>query len=236
MKSKKKIIIPITILILIIILSVYLYLNDYYKPTSDVNIYLKNNNLVKVEKIDKDYYFDGPGTNDIFIFYPGGKVKKESYAPLLNKLAENGIDCYLVDMPFNLAILNINAANRVINNYQYESWYIGGHSLGGATASMYLSKKDKLSGLILLAAYPTKKINNNIKVLSIYGTEDGVLNLEKYNKNKKYWNDLTQEIIIEGANHAQYGNYGHQKKDNKATITREEQQQKTIDAIINFIK
>ena len=236
MKSKKKIIIPITILILIIILSVYLYLNDYYKPTSDVNIYLKNNNLVKVEKIDKDYYFDGPGTNDIFIFYPGGKVKKESYAPLLNKLAENGIDCYLVDMPFNLAILNINAANRVINNYQYESWYIGGHSLGGATASMYLSKNDKLSGLILLAAYPTKKINNNIKVLSIYGTEDGVLNLEKYNENKKYWNDLTQEIIIEGANHAQYGNYGNQKKDNKATIKREEQQQKTINAIIEFIK
>lgn len=50
------------------------------------------------------------------------------YAPLLYKLAEKGIDCYLVDMPFRLAIFNINAIDNIINKYKYDNWYLMGHS------------------------------------------------------------------------------------------------------------
>ena len=102
---------------------------------------------------------------------------------------------------------------------------------------MYTSdNQDRVDGLILLAAYPTKELTGDLKILSIYGDKDGVLNREKYDEGKQYWNDKTVEVCIEGGNHAQFGNYGKQAKDNDATISWEEQQSKTIEAILNFIK
>jgi hypothetical protein len=41
-------------------------------------------------------------------------------------------------------------------------------------------------------------------------------------------------VLIEGGNHAQYGNYGPQAGDGQATIGREEQQQQTLKAIVEL--
>ena len=46
-----------------------------------------------------------------FIFYPGGKVQPEAYAPLLTECARQGILCVLVKPPFNLAILDANVTD-----------------------------------------------------------------------------------------------------------------------------
>ena len=237
MKNKIKYILIIlgSLLLCFIGFAIY-YVNDYYKATNEVNEYLKSNEKVKVDKKDGIYIFDGKGEENAIIFYQGGKVDNIAYAPLLYKLAENGIDCFLVDMPFKLAIFGINKADSVINKYNYNNWYIMGHSLGGTAASMYASNHtDKIKGLILLAAYPTNKIDEKISVLSIYGSLDGVLNMEKYNSNKNNLINL-KEIIIEGGNHAYFGYYGEQNGDNKAIITREKQQDETYNEIINFIK
>ena len=40
---------------------------------------------------------------------------------------------------------------------------------------------------------------------------------------------------IEGGNHAQFGNYGPQKGDLPATISAEEQQKQTVEAIEAFL-
>ena len=45
-----------------------------------------------------------------FIFYPGGKVGYTAYAPLILALAEQDILCVLLEMPFNLAVLDSLAA------------------------------------------------------------------------------------------------------------------------------
>lgn len=44
------------------------------------------------------------------------------------------------------------------------------------------------------------------------------------------------EICIEGGNHAQFGNYGEQKGDHAAGISREEQQAQTVEAILNMME
>lgn len=238
MKKKKIIFISILIIILAFIISTYIYLNTYYKADKKVEEYLKTNDIVSVTKDNNIYFFDGPGEEVSIIFYPGGKVEDISYAPLLSKLAKEGIDCFLIKMPYNLAILDKNAADQLIyGNYKYKKWYLGGHSLGGVVASMYANDNyNNVSGLVLPASYPNKKIDNNIKMLSIYGTNDGILNLSKYQKNKKYWSNNSKEIIIEGGNHSQFGYYGFQNGDNKSDISREEQQNKTIESIVGFIK
>lgn len=229
----KKIIRKILLIIPIIILVIVgIYLNTYYKADKSVYDLIKNSN-VDIKENKDGYLFDGEGKDNFIIFYPGAKVEAISYAPLLIELANNDIDCYLVKMPFNIAILNSNAADKIIKNYKYKNYYMMGHSLGGAMASVYTANnEDKINGLILLAAYSTKKIKST-DTLSIYGDKDNVLNKENYNKNKKNINNMT-EYIIEGANHSGYAYYGEQKGDNASTISKEEQIKEVTDIIINF--
>ena len=163
-----------------------------------------------------------------FIFYPGGKVEHLAYAPMLTQLSNHGITCVLVKMPLNLAVFNINAADSIKENFDdIDTWYIGGHSLGGAMASSYIEGKgDQYSGLILMGAYPIN--TEDIKTLAIYGSEDMGLDLEKLESTAN-----THEIS--GGNHAYFGNYGEQAGDGIASMSREEQQTITVQLVSDFI-
>lgn len=172
------------------------------------------------------------------VFLPGGLVSYQSYLPLMVKCANKGIACFIIRMPGDFAILNTNAATRVLRRYkEIENWYISGHSLGGAMAAGYVANtKENFKGLILLAAYSTEKISDeNFKVLSVYGSNDKVLNMEKYEKYKANLPSNFTELVIQGGNHGQFGNYGNQKGDGDATVSREEQQDKTAEAIFSLI-
>ena len=237
-RIKKGIVILITICGAFInfILVGFIYLGIYYHADSSVKEYLKSSSDVTVVKKKGYYFFDGKGSNEAIIFYPGAKVEYTSYAPLMYKLTESGIDTFLMDMPLNIAFFGINKADTILKNYSYESFYISGHSLGGSVASIYASKnKDKIDGVILLASYSTKSLDD-LKCLTIYGSNDTVLNKKKYEENKKNLPTNFKEVVIEGANHANFGNYGFQKGDKKSTISKDIQQKLTIDAINDFFK
>lgn len=171
-----------------------------------------------------------------FIFYPGAKVDEKAYAPILDELSQAGICCVLVKMPYHVAVLDADAAEPIMQEFaDVDSWYIGGHSLGGAMAARFSAEHEReLSGLILLAAYPTDALDT-LPVLSLYGSEDGVLNRGKYENSISLASNLT-EYVIEGGNHAGFGNYGAQKGDGKADISQEEQWQETVDYILNFMR
>ena len=223
------------IIIFIVLLLLFLYFNDYYRSDESVYKYLENSDAVKIKKNKYGYFFDGNGEKDALIFYPGAKVEYTSYAPLMNSIASNGVDCFLIKMPLNIAFFNPNVASKIIDKYDYDKWYLSGHSLGGVVASSYInSNNKKIDGLILLASYSTKNINSSVRVLSIYGDLDGVLNIENYKKNKKNLNNC-DELIINGGNHSGFGNYGFQKGDKKSKISNEIQQNITTDKIISFI-
>lgn len=68
-----------------------------------MNQYLKSTSTVKVESIDGGIFWDGAGTNQALIFYPGAKVEYTAYVPLLHQIAEQGIDIFLVKMPGSYA-------------------------------------------------------------------------------------------------------------------------------------
>ena len=185
---------------------------------------------VTVEKTDFGWCFDGPSDTAALVFYPGGRVEETAYAPLLHRLAESGMDVYLVKMPLHLAVLGMNKADRIIDRAAYEKWYIGGHSLGGAVAANYAASRD-LDGVILLAAYPTKDVDE--AMLLLYGSEDSVVNRAKIEAAGQY--GAVEERVIAGGNHAGFGNYGEQKGDGVATISTQEQQKETVEAILAWI-
>ena len=205
------------------------------KASEKANDYLVGTEEVSVTKIDYGYYFDGSGEDDLLIFYPGARVEKEAYAPLMFELAKNGVDTIIVEMPLNFPFLGKDKASKVISNYEYKNYYISGHSFGGVMAGEFVAKNDKITGVIFMGSYPTKKLNDNVKALSLYGSNDKVLSMDQYNKNKKNFPSDYKELIIEGGNHSQFGSYGNQSGDGKADITFEEQQEIIINEIINFI-
>ena len=46
--------------------------------------------------------------------------------------------------------------------------------------------------------------------------------------------DTTERIVVEGGNHAYFGNYGEQANDGQAGITRENQQAQATDALVDL--
>lgn len=217
----------------------YIYTLDYYKAVPDVLALTQEQQNVKVQVIDKMVVFQ-PTEEDVkagLIFYPGGKVEHLAYAPLMQNLAQEGYLCVLVKMPFNLAVFDIKAGDKVIEAFPtINIWYIGGHSLGGAMASVYGEKNaEKLEGIIFLAAYPSSDLSNTkLKMLSVYGTEDGVLNRETFDKLKENAPVEAYYHEIPGGNHAYFGSYGEQKGDGVAKITPEEQLAITTGVVLDF--
>ena len=229
-------ILKIAIIIVFILIACFaiFYVNDYYHADKIAIDRLNANDNVSVVKTSNGLLLDGPGNDTALIFYPGAKIEYTAYAPMFKDLSEKGIDCYLVEMPFNLALLGQNSADEIIDSGNYSHYFISGHSLGGAMAASYVNSTNKTDGLILFASYSTCKIEK--PVLSIYGSEDKVLNKEKYLDSINFIEDNLTEIEIKGANHAQFAYYGNQSGDGVANISASSQQKQSASAIIEFIR
>ena len=205
-----------------------IYVSDYYWADETAAEALKSDE-VSVEKTEYGWFFDGPSEDTALVFYPGGKVEETAYAPLLHGLAAAGMDVCLAKMPFRLAVLDTDAAKDIIEQYNYKKWYIGGHSLGGVMAADFAVRhSDLLEGVILLAAYPVKKIPSQLSELLLAGSMDKVA------EGRQYAPEYYEEYVIEGGNHAQFGFYGRQKGDGIASITPQLQIQETIGYITEF--
>lgn len=226
-RKRKRIlwIMPIVAVLIILITACGIYLNDYYRADMDaIASFTSMNNISKQTLDDNTIVYLPENATTGLIFYPGGKVEHTAYTPLMEACASEGILCVLIEMPFHLAVFDIDAAKGIQEQYpDIENWYIGGHSLGGSMAASYLADNaDDYKGLILLGSYSTADLSQtSLKVLSIYGSEDKVLNLEKYNENKANLPTDFTEIIIEGGCHAYFGMYGEQDGDGTPTITNE---------------
>ena len=243
MKNKRKILIisiSIVAALAIIFGACAIYLCDYYRADEGaIAVFAPEDNVTVSTLKDGNIVFEPQGATVGFIFYPGGKVEHNAYQPLMAALAREGVLCVLVEMPFNLAVFDINAADGIQEQYpEIEDWYIGGHSLGGSMAASYLADHvDEYEGLILLGSYSTADLSDtDLDVLSIYGSEDKVLNREKYDENKSNLPDDFSEIVIEGGCHAYFGMYGAQDGDGTPTISNHEQIGLTVENIMKVLK
>ncbi len=254
MKKKKLRIVVVAILSVFFILiaaavAFKLYAGNYYRADETIveEFRAKTEGSVHAYK-EKDGMLFMPVEQElraVIVFYPGGKVEYTAYSGLMYELASKGFICVLPRMPENLAFLRINAVDILTEKYPTYTdsvskldWYIAGHSLGGVAASTYLvDNMDKYVGMILCASYtPSDFSGSDLRLLSIYGSEDKVLSMENYETNKVHWPADSQEYVIQGGIHSYFGDYGIQKGDGEPAITNEQQIEETADAIVSFVE
>lgn len=226
-------------LIIITIIFIASFFITSYGPSTQAMTNLEDSTLVYVT-VDNFISFapENTAATTGLIIYPGAKVEPEAYAPLANKIAQAGYEVIITPMPLNFAIFDSNAADEVISKFpNIKNWVISGHSLGGVMAAKYASENSNIKGVIFYASYPQgdELKDSNIEVTSIYGSLDGVANLDKIVGSKDLLPTSTTFVEIIGGNHAQFGSYGDQSGDNAAEISVDEQIEKAANASIELL-
>lgn len=222
----------------VVVLGFLLWANSVSGPAPEAFGALRSDSAVTVS-VDQFVVFQPAKKKPTtaFVFYPGGRVDYRSYAVPLHKIAAEGYLVILLPVRLNLAMLDVNAAERALAAFPaIRHWVVGGHSLGGVAAAAYASRHE-VDGLVLWAAYPSNDSlkNSQAKVISIYGTQD-ISGVRAFENSHALLPADTRYVAIQGGNHAQFGDYGVQPGDKEATITRAEQQKQAVEATVQFLK
>ncbi len=219
-------------LLIILIGALSIYTIDAYKPLDEMYDAIDALDTDTLEVVE---YFDVhiiTPTNPIanIIIIPGGKVYTESYLYLAYLLALEGYQVHLTKALFHLAILTPTYTEKFLSS-DIDNILIG-HTLGGTVASLIASGNNHVEQLILLASYSTGKVTQD--VLLITAEFDLVLNEDSYTDNLDNYTNYEEQVIL-GGNHAGFGWYGYQQGDGVSTITIMNQQQETVNLILDFL-
>lgn len=180
------------------------------------------------------------------IFFPGAMVQPEAYAPMARRLAEAGHPVVIVKLPFRLAPTPayeemVFATARETMAASARRWAVGGHSRGGMLATRFAnSYPERIAGLALVGTTHPRELSlaalpPSVPVSKIFGSRDGVATPDDV---RRYAGNLPPQTVfveIEGANHRQFGYYRYQLMDGRATIDREEQQRRLVEALLALL-
>jgi Alpha/beta hydrolase family len=237
-KILRNVLIGLGLILVVAVIGIAIYVQPLKAKESAVAALASNANvIVKEDSGYIDFFPTKKPPKAGLIFYPGAKVDPVAYSESMRAIAEAGFAVYVVKFPLNFAIIDPNRADNVIDtNSDIANWAIAGHSLGGASACLYTNTSSKVKALIFWAAYCDKSFDlskrTDVQVTSISGSLDALATPEKVESTKVFAPSSTKYIVINGGNHAQFGNYGVQSGDNPATITLEDQQKQIVTATI----
>jgi pimeloyl-ACP methyl ester carboxylesterase len=122
---------------------------------------------------------------------------------------------------------------------EISTWILAGHSLGGASAGIYADNYPAaIDALALWDSYPPDSADlsdNDLAVISIYGTTDDFPNTDNFDDKRILLPADTMFVSIEGASHAQFGDYGPQKGDIVPSLSLADQHERVAEIMLEFI-
>lgn len=208
---------------------------------------LETDTLVRVTNHDGFLEFT-PLTNPKaaqLLFLPGGLVQLEAYTPMARRIAEAGYRVVLVRLPFlNRHALTERDKREVMAEARRQMqaadatvrWVVAAHSFGGVLASRMADESPEvMAALVLIGTTHPRDVDlsdSGLAVTKILGTRDGIATVEKARVNAGRLPESARWIEIIGGNHAQFGYYGPQLGDGRASITRLDQQRQLLDVLL----
>ncbi|SDX01419.1 Alpha/beta hydrolase family protein [Arthrobacter sp. cf158] len=181
----------------------------------------------------------GSAVTQGLVFYPGARVEARAYADILKPAVDAGFLVVILKTPLNLSLLDGNQARAAMEEHPgVTTWTVGGHSLGGVSASSFALSNLEVSGLLLYASYPLDSLRERagLQVLSISGTEDGLSTPAKIDASKELLPADATFFAVQGGNHAFFGSYGPQPGDHEPTVTRQAAQAQISTATVEFLR
>ncbi len=241
MKIIKRILIVSLVLLLIGTAGFVYWCLDAYQPGTAAFEAMQTDSQVTVSEQNGIITFEPTGKTPVagFVFVPGARVDHRAYAPILRRIAAKGFFTAVVNVRLNISLFEPNAPQRVISQYpNIKVWAVGGHSLGGVGAANFAAENlAQVRGIVFWASYPINDSlkNTDLKVISIYGSND-MGGLEPFEKSRELLPAQAKFVEINGANHAQFGDYGQQAGDKPASISAEEQWTQTVNETVKFLE
>jgi len=159
------------------------------------------------------------------VFSPGARVDARAYVNVLLPQAQTGFLVVILKIPFGLGIVDVGQSAEPIGDHpEIGRWVVGGHSLGGTSASMFAARRPAgVTGLLFYASYPDDDLSGrtDLAVASISGSNDGLATPAKIDDHRADLPADTRYTVIQGAVHAFFGDYGAQPGDGTPTIDRD---------------
>ena len=181
------------------------------------------------------------------VFFPGSLVDPVAYAPIVRAAAAAGNRAYIVELPRRGAFGGgqdpaiMTTLRALLDEADTpKRWVVAGHSLGGVVASnVAASNLRGFGGLVLIGTSHPRDVDLSalaVPVTKIVGTRDGLASRQEVEGNAHLLPKSTRWIWIDGGNHSQFGWYGFQPFDGRATISRAAQQKAMIDGTLDMLR
>lgn len=225
-----------------------LWLANSYRTRGVADETLRSNPAVSVVDgaATLEFLPKSSGSKPVLIFPCGSGVSAHAYAPLLRPIAEAGYAVLVVKLPYRFAPLEshkqavVERARSVIAAHpEFPHWVVAGHSLGGALACRVTRTDPKAIAAMVLIGNTHPKLDDlsalELPVTKVWASKDGIAPPDRIRAKKGLLPPHTKWVEIEGGNHSQFGHYGHQLLDGKATVTREAQQTVTRSALLEAL-
>src|SRR5215218_3095130 len=222
-----------------------------YRASDGAQVATQSDTMITVQHADGIWSFLPRSRASVarpaLIFFPGALVSPVAYAPLVRAAATAGFPAYIVELPrrgalggaddpalgrrFDLLLTRPGAPRR---------WVIAGHSRGAVTAAQIAAApRAGFSGLVLIGTTHPRDVDLSrvtVPVTKIVGTRDGIAKPEDVEANRAKLPMTTQWVWVEGGNHSQFGWYGFQPGDRRATVPAAGQHRITIHAVLDMLE
>lgn len=168
------------------------------------------------------------------VFQPGARVDPRAYVPLLTRVAASGFLVVIVKQPLGIGFLATGESAAVRRDHpEVTRWAVGGHSLGGVVSAADAGRPD-VAGLVLWASYPASSLadRSGLAVMSISGSQDGLSTPATIQAARTLLPSTTTYVVVDGAVHAYFGDYGPQPGDGTPTVAREPAQARIVEATV----
>ena len=198
-----------------------------YVSTDTINVH-EDDDLLSFSVMDSEL--------SELVFLPGGGVQPRAYVPLARNLAEEGFTVHIVKMPYRMPVWGYD---KILDLFDWENgrFVLGGHSQGAKMAAQFAYEHPELpAALFLIATTHPRDIDMShmsMRTVKILGDRDGLVESADVAVNIPKLPIGSSLLTIEGANHSQFGHMGHLLMDGTPAISREEQQRKTVEILVD---
>ena len=221
-----------------------------YRANAEARAALTSSSTVTVTELDGYWRLQPRQPSEVgLLFFPGALVDPVAYVPVLHAVAERGYTALLIQVPRRGAFGGAESPELVARYTRAlretgqgvgpVHWVVGGHSRGGViSCNVVRSSPPEIGGLVLIGTSHPREFSLahlEIPVTQVYGTRDTVADVDKVIAARRNLPSSLTIVEIDGGNHSQFGSYGFQPGDWPATISRAEQQRRTVDAIVGAL-